>query len=232
MKTSKVKITSLSDRTKNIIFGLSFLLLPFQTVYAEQKEYQNEQQEGGNSDPKSSYTPSVIDISTLSDEQKKILESLPPETLKQMEEAYTAVQQASNSTSSEKMLQDGKLNFENAIPDIPQSLPYVNDLEAMKREQREILQLKQKIDTERLRAELLRVQGVAGTEDSSPYAINLTGINKDLKAKVFIPVWGELKVQKGDILPNGHKVLDITNDAVILTKGEESLQLPFYARPK
>lgn len=174
----------------------------------------------------------IANMPELTEEQKKILLSLPPETLEKMEEDYIAAQQASDSEASEKMMQEGKLNFDNAIPDLPQSLPYLNELEAMKREQRDTLQLKQQIETEKLRAELLKLQGGAIRAGSSPYVINLTGINKQHKARIMLPGYGEMSVKKGDKLPDGWEIADITDSTVIVTKDRNRIQLPFYARPK
>lgn len=168
----------------------------------------------------------------LTNEQKQLLQSLPPELIKEMEEVISAAQQSTDANSNEKMLQQGQLNFENAVPEIPNSLPYVNELEAMKREQRETLQLKQQIEAEKLRAELLKLQGGAGREGSSPYVINLTGINKMRQARIMLPTFGEITVKKGDKLPDGWEIIDITDSAVIASKDENRIQLPFYARPK
>lgn len=203
-----------------------------QVANAEQQISQEDVQIQTTNESQAAPEQTMANMPEFTEEQKKILESLPPETLKQLEEAYAAAQQASDAASSERMLQEGKLNFDNAIPELPQSLPYVNELEAMKREQRETLQLKQQIEAQKLRSELLKLQGGAAREGSSPYVISLTGINKQRKARIMLPGYGEMTVKKGDKLPDGWEITDMTDSAVIAVKEGNRIQLPFYARPK
>ena len=123
------------------------------------------------------------------------------------------------------------INDENAFPEKADLSSYINELESMKSNQREVLIMKQELETERLRAELLKLRGGAQRLGASPYIMSLTGKNSNLQARVMVPGFGEMTVRKGDQVPQEWHIIDITNQTVFARQGDKSVvQLPFFSQ--
>lgn len=122
------------------------------------------------------------------------------------------------------------LNSDDSIPDEADISTYMNELEEMKRNKREALVMIQELETIKLRTELMNLRGGAQREGASPYVIALMGVNKNRQARIMVPSYGEMTVRKGDTLPGNWRVVNITNQTVIVQQGDsERLQLPFFA---
>lgn len=122
------------------------------------------------------------------------------------------------------------LNANDALPEQADISSYLDELEGMKRNQREVLEMKQELETMKLRAELMALRGGAQREGASPYIMALMGVSKNRQARIMVPGYGEMTVRKGNILPGNWRIIDVTNQTVIARQGDnEQVQLPFFA---
>lgn len=122
------------------------------------------------------------------------------------------------------------LNADDAVPDQADISSYINELESMKRNQREALEMKQELETMKLRAELMALRGGAQREGASPYIMALMGVSKNRQARIMVPGYGEMTVRKGNVLPGNWHIINVTNQTVIARQGDnEQVQLPFFA---
>ena len=122
------------------------------------------------------------------------------------------------------------LNNASAVPAAPDLKPYMDKLEEIKRTQRETLELKQQLDVEKLRTDLLKQRGGKQPSGASPYILALIGSNNQRQARLMFPGYGKMIARPGDVLPDGWRIDAITDHAVLARQGSgKRVQLPFYA---
>lgn len=116
-----------------------------------------------------------------------------------------------------------------AVPPAPDVTPYLGQLERIKRMQRESVEIKQQLDLSKLRNDLEHQQGAQG-DGTSPYVLALTGVSGARRAQLVVPGFGRMTVSVGDRLPNGWRIEQISDQAVLARpQSGVRVQLPFYS---
>ncbi|MFB2866363.1 hypothetical protein [Aeromonas sp. MdU4] len=110
---------------------------------------------------------------------------------------------------------------------------YGQELDSIKKSQRETLLLRQQLEAEKLRSELSKLRG---EQDNSgiPYVLALTGVGKQRMALVGVNGVGEVRVRTGDTLPGGWVITSISDRSVTANQadGSNHVVLPFVVSAK
>jgi type IV pilus biogenesis protein PilP len=79
------------------------------------------------------------------------------------------------------------------------------------------------------RASALAATGASGTgsSDPDPVVASISGAGGNIEAKILVPYVGEIYAHRGDTLPNGQKVVSISQSGVTVQKNDEKKVLAF-----
>jgi type IV pilus biogenesis protein PilP len=78
-------------------------------------------------------------------------------------------------------------------------------------------------------ASALAASGAAtdGSHDPDPVVASIAGAGGSIEAKILVPYVGEIYARRGDTLPNGQKVVSISQTGVTVQKGDVKKALAF-----